>query len=316
MRAAYAILLLIPASFAFPQADSPVAGRAGAPMRLGFGSEGVGLGNAMVATKLCANAGYYNPALVAYQRNPEVFVSVGFLALDRGLNFANFSVPLPPQAGLSIGIINAGVSNIDGRDSDGKHTETLSTSENMFLLSFGIKPVDPIAIGVSAKILYYRLYSEISSTTASFDVGIVYSPVDELAVGAVVQDIGSRYRWDTTQLYGTGGNATVDEFPVRTRAGISVFPGNIPLIAALEGELVAGVLMLKVGAAFSFTDSFSLRAGIDQIGVSHDLASRPSVGFSLRTSTGTWTSHLSYALVLEPYAPHAMHLLTVGLEFR
>ncbi|GJQ21845.1 MAG: hypothetical protein HBSIN02_22000 [Bacteroidia bacterium] len=316
MKTAVSIAIALFWASSSAQMSSPLGGKAGAPMRLGFGSEGIAMGNAMAGTLVRVKTGYYNPALVAFQETQDVFVSVGILSLDRGLNFANFSTPLPPSAGLSLGLVNAGVSDIDGRDADGRHTETLSTSENMFMLSFGVRPENHFAVGVTAKIHYYRLTSDMSSTTAGFDIGLAWLATSELAVGMVLQDIGSKYRWDSMQRYGLQGNATTDYFPVRKRLGIAYHSLSLPLTAAVEGEWISEMLMMRIGAALSPMESFTIRAGIDQIGISSRLKPRPSFGFGIQTSTGCWQSHLSYAIVLEPYAPHPMHLVTIGMEFR
>lgn len=313
MKTCFLILLVVPLTAA-AQGD-PLAGRAGAAMRMGFGSEGIAMGNAMAGTRLRANAGYYNPALAASQASPEVFAGVGFLSLDRHLNVVNFSTPLPPQAGLSLGVINAGVSDIQERDSDGRAGESFATSENMFLLSFGVWASDQLSLGLSAKIHYYRLYPGISSTTAGFDVGFLYAVSDELAIGGVLQDLGSKYKWDTTPVHATQGNTTTDFFPVRRRLGLSYAPRDRSFLASWEAEYAGDVLMLKAGAAYAFTESFTFRAGVDRIGISHSIPVRPSAGFSLVPSVGAWRTHLSYALVLEPSSPSPMHLVTVGLEF-
>lgn len=313
MKLRILIVLIVPL-LAAAQND-PLAGRAGAAMRMGFGSEGMAMGNAMAGTRSRVNAGYYNPALAAWQAAPEVFAGVGFLSLDRHLNVVNFSTPLPPQAGLSLGLINAGVSQIDERDSDGRSTGSFATSENMFLLSFGLHASDRLSLGISAKIHYHRLYPGISSTTAGFDVGFLYAVSEELAIGGVLQDLGSKYRWDTTPVHATQGNTTTDFFPIRRRLGVSYAPGGLPLLASWETELVGEVLFVKAGAAYAFTEFFTLRAGVDRVGISHSISSRPSAGFSIVPSTGTWRTHLSYALILEPSSPSPMHLVTVGLEF-
>lgn len=312
---ALSIILFFPL-FLQAQPVSPMAGLPGSPMRIGFGSQGIAMGNAMVATRTHANVGYYNPALAAFQERQVGSVSVGFLSLDRSLNFVSFSTPLPPSAGLSLGIINAGVSDIAGRDRDGRRTEDYSTSENAFFLSFGVRIDTNLVVGISPKILYYKLFTEMTSTTASFDLGGAYRLSEELTVGICLQDIGSKYKWDSSHLYGLQGNSTEDHFPVRKRFGLSYTPQELPVLAAVEFEYLARMALLKFGADISLTPSFSIRAGVDHVGVTERLAARPSFGFSLQTSTGNWQSFLSYVLVLEPYAPSSMHLLTLGIEIR
>lgn len=309
------LILLLPFALAISQPDSPLGGLAGASLRMGFGANGISLGNAMVAMTSRINAGYYNPALVAFQEGPSAFVSAGILTLDRRLNFVNFATPLPPSAGLSLGIINSGVSEIQGRNANGLKTELYSTSENAFLLSFGLRIHERATIGISTKILYYSLFTELSSTTVGFDLGMVYQVTEELIAALCLQDIGSKYRWDTSRLYGLNGRTTTDHFPVRKRAGIAYNPAFVNLRAGVEYELIAGMSVIRGGMELELTEAFSLRAGIDNVVLTHALPARPTFGFTTGTSIGTWQSWLSYGFVLEPHAPGSMHYLTIGVEF-
>ncbi|MEK6754512.1 MAG: hypothetical protein AABZ02_00005, partial [Bacteroidota bacterium] len=183
------------------------------------------MANAFSAVRSDEVTGYYNPALVPFQTHPTAMIAVGFLPLDRNLNFVSYSQSLRPSGGVSVGIINAGVSNLEGRNRDGLVTDTYSTSENEFLLSFGIKVADKVAVGVSAKIFYYSLFEGVASTTVGFDLGLVYTLDDQWTVGLVIHDINSKYKWDTSQLYGREGNTTVDRFPLRRKIGVAYSPG-------------------------------------------------------------------------------------------
>jgi hypothetical protein len=260
--------------------------------------------------------GYYNPALLPFQENPTAFVSAGFLSLDRNLNFLSYSRPVAPSGGISIAIINAGVSDIEGRDSDGHRTETFSTSENAFLLSFGVR-VDPrVSIGISTKILYYHLYTDINSTTVGFDFGIAALITEELTLGLALQDIGSKYKWNTTDLYGVKGNATTNRFPLRKKIGVAYASSSFPLLASIESEHISGVFLLRLGAAFQLIPEFVLRAGVDQISLSDDLLPKPAFGFTTTTILGTLRAFLSYTFVIEPYSPGGFHVLAIGAVFQ
>ncbi|MBI2619742.1 MAG: hypothetical protein HYW57_06640 [Ignavibacteriales bacterium] len=284
-------------------------------MRMGFGAEGIGFGNALTATPTNTITGYYNPAMTPFQPQPTVVASVGFLSLDRNLNFLSFTRPLPPSAGMSFGLINSGVSNIDGRDSDGRHTQTLSTSENVFFLSFGLK-VDPkVAIGISTKILYHSLYTNISSTTVGFDLGAVLTITTEWTVGLCIQDIGSKYKWDTSKLYGLNGNTTTDFFPVRKKLGLSYRPQGLAGLISSEVELSARMFLWRAGIQYSLLDEFAVRGGFDQISISEDIAAKPSLGFSTIARISNVTAFLGYAFVFEPYSPAGIHMVSVGVHF-
>ncbi len=308
-------IILCAQSFVMSQSLSRLGGLPGAPLRMGFGAEGMGFANAFTATPNDAIVGYYNPALVPFQARPTVLASVGFLPLDRSLNFVSFSRSLPPSAGVSLALLNSGVSEIDGRDSDGRPTQSYSTSENAFLLSFGLMVHPSVAIGISTKILYYRLYTDISSTTVGFDFGAAVVLTTEWTLGLSVQDIGSKYKWDTSKLYGLNGNATTDFFPVRKKIGVSYRPQEIPGMASSEIEFIARTVLLRVGLQFSPHEQFTIRGGLDQYNFSENVAAKPTIGFSTNTNITTFTALLSYAYVFEPYSPGGIHMISIGAQF-
>ena len=120
-------------------AVSDISSMPGSFSRLGFGARGMGMGNAMSAVIDGSLVSYYNPALAPFQVGNSFQTSYSILSLDRSLNFINYTRrfelgkkvnpdgTIVPRsiAGISVGIINAGVSNIDGRDSDGRKTGDL-----------------------------------------------------------------------------------------------------------------------------------------------------------------------------------------------
>ena len=297
------------------QSSSSDGGLAGAPFRMGFGARGMAMGNAMTAVISGNVQSYYNPALVPFESEPTVVATYGDLSLDRNLNFLSYTKSLKPNAGFSLSLINAGVGNIDGRDADGIHTQTYSTSENAFMFSFGLKPTSRFALGVTAKILYYSLFETIKSTTAAVDVGIIYSLSQEVALGAVVQDIGAKYKWDTSRLYGELGNSSSDYFPLRKRIGLSWIPKIYPIILSGEVESIGSALYVRAGSEIEVYDGVHIRGGIDQIAINADLPAKPSLGISLQTKVANWTPSFDYAYVFEPYSPSGIHILSLTLSF-
>src|SRR5512141_2803546 len=141
------LLLFCIAAESFAQ----TTGSAGAFARIGFGARGMGMGNALSAVTTGAISTYYNPALSAFSEERTGAATFGILSLDRYVNFLSYTQSLPPHAGLSVGIINAGVRNIDGRDNDGYHTDDYSTMENQFDLSFSNRVDERVALGVTVK---------------------------------------------------------------------------------------------------------------------------------------------------------------------
>ena len=125
------LLLSLPFLIEAQPKFSKISSLPGAFSRMGFGARGIGMGNSMSSIIEGNLVSYYNPALIVYQENNSFQTSYSFLSLDRSLNFLNFTRrfefysakdslienPKPrATAGVSVGIINAGVSKIDGRD--------------------------------------------------------------------------------------------------------------------------------------------------------------------------------------------------------
>lgn len=297
------------------QSSWSVGGLAGAATRMGFGARGIGMGNALTAVREGELTGYYNPALAPFQTSPTGAASLGLLSLDRRLNFLSYTQALKPSGGISVGIINAGVSNIEGRDGDGHLTDTYSTSENVFLFSFGLRPTSKFSAGVTAKVLYYSLFEGISTTTAALDVGVLFILSNEWTVGAVVQDINAKYRWDSTPLYGRDGNTTTDRFPVRKRIGVSYAPSFYSATVSAEFEAIEDEALTRVGVELSPFRGIQFRGGIDQISFSGKLNAKPSLGLTVQTPIDKWKPALHYTYVFEPYSAGNLHFLSISLTF-
>lgn len=299
----------------FAQSDYKLGGLPGVATRMGFGARAIGMANALTAVKNGEAIGYYNPALVPFQPSPSALIAVGFLPLDRNLNFLNYSQSLKPSGGVSLGIINSGVSNLEGRSRDGVVTETYSTSENVGIFSFGTKVDDRIALGISAKIFYYSLFEDVKSTTVGFDIGFLYSMTEEWTVGLVLQDINSKYKWDTSQLYGRDGNTTIERFPLRKRIAVSYSPQFLSATVSTELELIGSTLLNRFGVEAPLYEGFAVRGGIDQIAFEGNINAKPSFGFSLQTPIEFWRPAVHYAYVIEPYSSGGLHFITIKLTF-
>jgi hypothetical protein len=303
-------------SFCQLQSSNSIGGRAGASMRMGFGARGISMGNAMTAVVGEETQAYYNPAVVPFEISPTAVAAYGALSLDRKLNFLSYSQSLKPNAGISFSIINSGVGDIDGRDRDGNHTGTYSTSENAFAFSFGLKPDPRVSLGVSVKILYYSLYQDVTSTTAGLDFGIIYRISDDFVLGAALQDVDAKYRWDTSHLYGDQlGNSYTDPFPLRKRIGISWRSDPYALLFSTEVEAIGSQSFLRFGAEVGIVKSFFVRAGMDQVALNSDLPAKPSLGLEFRSSL-VWSPAIHYAYVFEPYSPSGIHIFSLSLRFK
>ncbi len=325
IRKTYLIIILLTSGIMFAQPQfAEYNSMSGAFSRMGFAARGMGMGNAMISVVSGNLVSYYNPAVSTFQEANYFQTSYSVLSFDRTLNFLNFTKKLEIGnrkkriAGLSLGIINAGVSGIDGRDNQGIKTGDLSTSENQFFISFSNRFTKKLSIGVGIKFYYFKLYEKISSTALGIDVGVIYLLNKNISLGATITDINSKYKWDTSKLYGLEGNSTRYDFPLLFRIGASYkFNNPLHLIATVEFEHSnAQTDFLRLGSEYNVFDKFYLRAGIDRLSVfNNDIPARPSLGFSYQKNFNSFNVGINYAFVFEPYSIYDMHIIGIEIIF-
>lgn len=302
----------------------------GAFSRMGFGARGIGMGNAMSSVIEGNLVSYYNPALSAFQQDNSFAASYSFLTMDRTLNFLNFTKRFELKSkgqqeekkqvrtpGLSIGLINAGVTKIDGRDAQGLKTGDLSTSENQFFLSFSNRFSEKVAVGLAVKFYYFKLYEKITTSGIGFDLGALYSVNSRIIVSGVLTDINSKYKWDTAPVRDQNGKVTENKFPIGKKLGISYRIPEIGLIASAEFEGYGkGANFFRFGAEYNIYDQLYIRGGIDRLNPGNkDYPSRPGAGFSYFKKLSGFTAGIDYAFAAEPYSSSGRHIVGVNINF-
>ncbi len=333
MKTKIIIILTLLSSIAFSQPEfSSMAAKPGTFSRMGLGARGMGMGNSMSSITEGNLVSYYNPALSVFQEGNSFQLGYSFLSLDRSLNFLNFTRKFEfysikdtttenrkpkATAGVSIGVINAGVRDIDGRDNNGLPTGMLSTSENQFFIGLANKFSEKFALGIAVKFYYYSLYTDISSTSLGFDVGAIYKINDEFNVSLMLSDINSKYTWDTSPLYELDGVNSIDKFPLLKKIGVSYRNKNLGLLGALEFENSnAETNILRAGIEYNIYKQFYIRGGIDQFNLSNtDWSVKPSLGLSFIKTFDNFIVGVDYAFVVEQYSSSDRHIIGVNFNF-
>jgi hypothetical protein len=298
--------------------------------RMGFGARGMGMGNAVSSVINGNLVSYYNPAITVFQERNSVQLSYSILSLDRSLNFLNFtrrfdfrsnkdSAGSEPRstAGFSLGIINKGVSKIDGRDNQGIKTGELTESENQFFLSVANKFSKKFSLGIAIKFYYYKLYEKINSTGLGFDIGALYRISNHLNLSLMLSDLNSKYKWDTSPIYDQEGNNTQNKFPTLKKIGLSYKVDKPSLIAAVELESSnAETNYLRLGAEYNIFDQLYLRTGIDRWNLKNsEIPVKPSFGFSYSREIDKVQMGIDYAFIIEPYSPTDQHIIGINISF-
>lgn len=336
-------IILILMFFVAADSYSQVGSYAGGFARLGFGARGMGMGNAMVSNIFGDVSGYYNPALACFQEKGIVNLGYTFLSLDRKLNFIGFSkkFKLPNQdkggAGISFSLINSGVSNIDGRDNDGTQIGSFATYENQFYLGTSFLLSENFAAGVGFKMYLSKLFDNVTTTSVAFDIGAVYKHSENLSFGIAIRDISAKYKWDTSDLYGSNGNTTEDKFPTLANLGASYqLPKNIGNVSLEfesyfnpkikdkttgETKTRKNISYFKLGGEIYLNENIKLRAGLDRIDFANSTEDiggnlKPSFGVGFIKPIGKSTMlGLDYSFQLEPYSKDPIQIIGINFKF-
>jgi opacity protein-like surface antigen len=306
--------------------ESVISAMPGAFSRMGFGPRGIGMGNSFSAVTEGNLSAYYNPALSAFQEGNFFQASYTFLSLDRSLNFISFTrkfdffskhdtTKAVGGAGLTLGLINSGVSNIDGRDNNGNQTGELSTSQNLFFLGIADRVSAKFAFGIMAKFYHYSLYQSITSTAFGIDLGALYKINSHFNLAVVFTDINTKYKWDSSPIFQEQGTVIENKFPLLKKIALSYYNKNIGLLTDVELESSnAQTNILRAGIEYNIHENLYIRGGIDQFNLSNgDFPVKPSLGFSYLYSLNGIKVGVEYAFMIEEYSPSSRNV--VGLNF-
>lgn len=304
----------------------------GAFSRMGFGARGAAMGSAMAAVAHGDVAPYYNPALAVLTEGHRFNASYSLLSLDRTLNTLSYSKRFDfygrgvdpneegakprAAAGFAAGLINAGVSNIDGRDAHGYQTGELSTSENLVFVAMAMKLSEKLRVGVLARLYYFDLYEDFAATSVGVDLGAIYRVTPDLAVAFVFADFNSVYRWDSGELYDMEGAVTEDRFPERKTLAVSYRAAERKLTLAGEFSFDnMGGALFRAGVEYEPVERLYLRGGVDNWRAYTDEPARPALGFGYSHDVGGVVAGINYAWTSEPYSPEDRHVLGLSASF-
>ena len=234
-------------------AQTTVAKYAGEFLAIGVGGRALGMGGAYVAAANDVTAGYYNPAGLVNINYPEV----AFMHEERfgslvNYDYAAFAIPYGTDMSLGLSIIRLAVDGIpDTRnalvDANGDGTLNIlddrldyskitefSNQNWAIYLSFAKKLSDEFTYGASVKIIRETL-AEYGATGIGFDVGAQYKPMDNLVLGANVQDVTT-----TLVAWSTGRNELISP--------------TIKIGGAYKFEFLGGTFMPVVDIDVRFED--------------------------------------------------------------
>ncbi|MDZ7265574.1 MAG: hypothetical protein ONB16_13450 [candidate division KSB1 bacterium] len=317
-------LILTASGLGFSQVSADDGILAGAFLRMGLGARANAMGGAFTAVAEGPEAAYYNAGGVPFISKRQIALEYRFLSLDRNFNYIGFATGIRPKVeegsrevalngGLALSWIHAGVDEIDGRDFAGNHYQNFSNAENAFALSFGVMPLDILAVGFTAKVLYNRFPNmgdkdaTISDTGLGVDLGVLVKPLPYLSLGLVVKEINAKYNWKTDKVWEKDIDK-IDRFPTTYRAGIACrYPYPWLLLAVDVEKNNQQDWKYFVGTEALFQNKFAIRAGVNN--------GSPTLGGGYQFQLFARPVQIQYAFITEKYDVASEHIFSWHFQF-
>lgn len=282
-----ALLVLAPAA----GAGTGVAKYAGEFISLGVGGRALGLGGAYVALANDVTAGYWNPAGLARIAYPQMTLMhderFGSLV---NYDYGAVAFPLGPRSSLGFSLMRLGIDDIPdtrnaGVDINGNLTYDptqfsrvdpnrvtyFNAADWALYMTYARSYSDDFSYGANVKVIRREL-GDHSATGIGVDLGVWYTPFDDLLLGANLQDITTTFlAWDT------GTNELIaPTMKVGSAYFIEAFGGRFaPAVdfdirfenrrSASMAHLGPVSVDLHTGVEFAFRDLVALRVGYSDI---------------------------------------------------
>jgi hypothetical protein len=330
-------VILMTVWFCPAELSAQSGGTPGAFARMGFSPRGMSMGNSISAVHQDGIYAYYNPALAASQSEfIQLDLSSAALQFDRQLHMAGFHLELPPAAGFSLQLINARVTDIDGRDENGYHTGSLSSSEYQLTGNFGIRFTESFWGGIGLKFNLQKLHPEVPlNSSVGMDLGLLYSPANRLNLALTLQDLLATSAQNTADLYGleSSPESTIN-FPVRIKIGASYeitekwlfsteFEQRYQSFEELEitdrnlsqrVDVTTDSQFIRLGTRYLIHERITIRTGLQSKEIENRFNAQPAAGFSLHLPFDKFSPSIDYALLAEPSGQSTMHVFAIRLN--
>lgn len=286
------ILLITFLSVFTLNAQTVISKYAGEFMALGVGGRALGMGGAFVAVANDVTAGYYNPAGLANINYPQI----SLMHSEQFGNLVNYDygavgIPFGKDLSFGLSVMRLGVDGIpdtrnarmdtngDGIIDDNdilrldysKITE-FSNQDWAFYLTFAKRHSDNFYWGANVKVIRRDL-AEYGATGIGFDVGAFYMPMENLFLGANIQDVTT-----TLVAWNTGRNELISPtLKLGAAYRLTEFLGGYIMPALdfdvrFENRRFASNFNLgpvsfdmHAGLEYNFKNLFSVRAGYNDV---------------------------------------------------
>jgi tetratricopeptide (TPR) repeat protein len=228
-------------------------GMPGAFMSWGAGARSLGMGKAFVAMADDATATYWNPAGLAKLSRNEL--TALHTVLWGGTVYDYISYVHPTKTGGTFGFSGTRLflGGFEGRDQYNRKTHGFEDIQSAYGVSYGQKVLETLSIGATLKKMSHTL-DDHTSGSYILDVGSLYSPFENLNLGANLQNL----------LALTSG--TSDELPLVARVGMNykLLREKLSIGADMRATIGwEGGMPYYLGAEYWAMSYLALRMGMD-----------------------------------------------------
>lgn len=273
--------------------DAKIAKYAGEFIAIGVGGRALGLGGAYVALANDVTAGYWNPAGLARINYPQLIL-MHDARFGNLMNYDYGSVAVPFGTNMSFGVsvIRLGVDGIpDTRNAlydastgdviyditnpnarlDPNRVESFNAADWAVYFTFSKRYSEKLTYGANLKLIRRDL-GDNSATGIGFDLGVLFNPIDNLFVGANLQDITT-----TLIAWNTGTNELISP-TAKVGAGYAIdilggrFTPAVDFDIRFEGRKFASTahigpasLDLHAGLEYEFKNLIAIRIGYNDV---------------------------------------------------
>lgn len=287
-------------------------GYAGAFLEIKSVARSLGMGNAFVGVAEDATASFSNPAGLFQLKKRSFSFSYRFMTQDRKLGYVAYAQPVRNEAALGLSWIYAGVSDVMERNDRGEIIGDIGNSNNAVTFSFSRKIKEKLLfLGMNLRYIQTNI-AGVGTYSIGFDFGALVTPVKNLRIGFVSENIGSKFNWSSGEFwskYGELGTATKEDFPVNFKLGAAYLELKEKLLLAAEIEKSTKQnLRVHLGTEFWALKELAIRAGYDDGSF--------TVGAGVRQNLKKIIFGFDYALATskaDDLSPD--HLLSLQIEF-
>ncbi len=211
-----------------------MGGFSGSFLRMTPDAISAGLGGVTLFNDASGYAYLHNPAAMLGATR-RMYAGVVRLPLDRQLYGLNLVVPLPPTAFIGAGVLGASTGNITGRDSRGYYTGDLRDDDRLLTVSFANSFAPELAAGLTLNILQHQLGDtrhtwNLNGSGFGVGAGVLAKISGSLSVAVTIQNINTRYNWNTQKLLDEQGKTYGEDLPKFVAWGIRQKWGNFKLM--------------------------------------------------------------------------------------